>query len=544
MVVYNYSGKEINAKIVYYGPALSGKTTNLEWIYSKIPVEYSGKMVSLRTQADRTIFFDFLPLDLGMIDGFRTRFMLYTVPGQVHYNATRKMVLKGVDGLVFVADSEPGRMRENLESLQNLRDNVTELGMNFDAMPLVLQWNKRDLPNCMTVAELETQLNPRALPSFEACALTGEGVYETLHKVCRSIYTKLTGNQTGEGEPSLFGDSIAQCLQDVDVPQPEPERVAIGGDQMRVARAEGDPLGAILGRTDAVSAFARGSASGPALPRVDAPTTEIRPVRAMPSETESLDQEADRLGGLVDEVLSTLRDADDVASIDRASSRPVPSSGTRSSALGERLDHFFEGAETKQPIPVMHAEEPAPPASSPWERSDMGFESQKSGHGAPPERPVAHPTVEEILGESVPASRPVPVAPEPERLSVEHDVDVFEELGRTQTGSSRPAPVASPSSSADPASDDGEFDLDLVLHEDEGRAQDLELITDPRKLPRENPITGSGFSPAFTASTSGSFGRAPIDPSNRVLEVPLHIDGALLRQGGPLRIVLKLTVED
>ena len=124
MVVYNYSGKEINAKIVYYGPALSGKTTNLEWIYSKIPVEYSGKMVSLRTQADRTIFFDFLPLDLGMIDGFRTRFMLYTVPGQVHYNATRKMVLKGVDGIVFVADSEPGRMADNIESLQNLRDNL------------------------------------------------------------------------------------------------------------------------------------------------------------------------------------------------------------------------------------------------------------------------------------------------------------------------------------------------------------------------------------------------------------------------------------
>jgi len=228
MVVYNYSGKEINAKIVYYGPALSGKTTNLEWIYSKIPLEYSGKMISLRTQTDRTIFFDFLPLELGLIDGFKTRFMLYTVPGQVYYNATRKMVLKGADGVVFVADSEEGRMKDNLESLQNLHDNLQEIGIDPQSIPIVMQWNKRDLPDVMEVAHLERQLNPLGHPSFSACALTGEGVYESLHQISRMIYRKLT---TEEGEAqtstseafdaeSLFGQDIAERLREVDRPDP------------------------------------------------------------------------------------------------------------------------------------------------------------------------------------------------------------------------------------------------------------------------------------------------------------------------------------
>jgi hypothetical protein len=255
MVVYNYTGKEINAKVVYYGPALSGKTTNLEWIYSKIPVEYSGKMVSLRTQADRTIFFDFLPLDLGVVDGFRTRFMLYTVPGQVHYNATRKMVLKGVDGVVFVADSEPSRMQDNIESLQNLRDNLEELGIDADSIPLVLQWNKRDLPNGMDVSQLERELNPEKLASFEACALTGEGVYETLHALCQLIYRRLSGGgelDAAEGDgASLFGETIAQCLQEIDERPSAPVPLALDASSAPAAeKTEADDasvLAAILG---------------------------------------------------------------------------------------------------------------------------------------------------------------------------------------------------------------------------------------------------------------------------------------------------------
>lgn len=550
MVVYNYSGKEVNAKIVYYGPALSGKTTNLEWIYSKIPVEYSGKMVSLRTQADRTIFFDFLPLDLGMIDGFRTRFMLYTVPGQVHYNATRKMVLKGVDGLVFVADSEPGRMQDNIESLQNLRDNLTELGLNFDAMPLVLQWNKRDLPNCMSVAELETQLNPRALPTFEACALTGEGVYETLHKVCRSIYTKLTGSQAaaGEEEPSLFGESIAQCLQDVDVPQPEPERVAIGAadGRMRVRSDHDDPLGAILGRGAAESS-ARGASVRAG---VDPPTREIRPLSSeqhrsasavpvtaspghsaqdVPASSRDLES-AHRIGGLVDEVLSSLRDHDDVASIDRASSRPVSASTPKTSALGERLDHFFEGVETSKPVTMVRPDDPSAPQDSPWARSDMGFDAFPRSDQEKRSAPAQQPTVEEILGpEAASASRKPS-----DDLSVEHDVDVFEELHRTASGSVQPVPA--------PVANDGELDLDLVLQEDKSSAQELELITDPRKLPRE--VSGSGSPvPRLDIGLGGpSRGDGSFDPRARVVEVPLTVDAKVLEEGIPIRVVLNITV--
>jgi len=559
MVVYNYSGKEINAKIVYYGPALSGKTTNLEWIYSKIPVEYSGKMVSLRTQADRTIFFDFLPLDLGMIDGFRTRFMLYTVPGQVHYNATRKMVLKGVDGLVFVADSEPGRMAENIESLQNLRDNLQELGMNPDALPLVMQWNKRDLPNCLPVAELETRLNPRGLPSFEACALTGEGVYETLHKASRLIYTKLTGAQApvqGEEEVSLFGDSIAQCLQDVDVPQPKPEVVAVGAEDVPVRGATGasDPLGAILGRQQGAGDSSDSSSAprqegrtmpvtpvppqnsaaqnpstpkGPDVPPVasgpidrpsrglsgsadpvadlealaenladpaaesDAPHSLSRPVPALskPSMPVSPTDEADHLGGLVDEVLSSLDERDDIAAIDKSASRPIapgPASAAQGSnedrPLAERLDSFFEGIEPSGAVtPIVPADEV--PSDAPTDAPSEEF---------------APPTSDSV---TTPAD-------DPGDFSVEHDADVFQELAASNSSGVAPVPTPGP----------------------ETDSEALELITDPRRLPNG------------TSGVSSSVGGAALE-RNGVLEIPVSIDAELLENDTPLRIVLKLEVK-
>src|SRR5512132_1172721 len=160
VVVVSYSGKEINAKLVYYGAGLSGKTTNLESIYEAVPDTSRGKMVSMKTQSDRTLFFDLLPLDLGEIMGFKTRFLLYTVPGQVFYNATRKLVLKGADAIVFVADSEVGKMEENKESLQNLRDNLAEYKLSLDEIPWVIQYNKRDLPNVYSIEELQSALNP------------------------------------------------------------------------------------------------------------------------------------------------------------------------------------------------------------------------------------------------------------------------------------------------------------------------------------------------------------------------------------------------
>lgn len=188
MVVFNYSGGEINTKIVYYGPGLSGKTTNLEYIYSKMPVKIKGKMISMKTRTDRTLFFDFLPLDLGDISGFKLRFLLYTVPGQVYYNATRKLVLKGADAVIFVADSGRDKLEENIESLKNLETNLNEHDLSLDTIPWVIQYNKRDLDDAMPVAELEKALNVLNVPSFEAVATSGAGVYETFQKISSMLY--------------------------------------------------------------------------------------------------------------------------------------------------------------------------------------------------------------------------------------------------------------------------------------------------------------------------------------------------------------------
>ena len=191
MSFINYSSREINCKIVYYGPGLCGKTTNLQYVYAKTASEAKGKMVSLATETERTLFFDFLPLSLGEIRGFKTRFHLYTVPGQVFYDATRKLVLKGVDGVVFVADSQLARMEANLESADNLRTNLAEHGYDLDKIPYVVQYNKRDLPGVATVDELRRLLNPRNVPDFEASAPTGAGVFDTLKAVAKQVLVEL-----------------------------------------------------------------------------------------------------------------------------------------------------------------------------------------------------------------------------------------------------------------------------------------------------------------------------------------------------------------
>jgi signal recognition particle receptor subunit beta len=191
MSFINYSSREINCKIVYYGPGLCGKTTNLQHIYNKTNPDLKGKMISLATETERTLFFDFLPLALGQIRGFKTRFHLYTVPGQVFYDASRKLILKGVDGVVFVADSQIERMEANLESLDNLRINLTEQGYDLDKITCVIQYNKRDLPNAAPLEEMQKLLNPKGLPEFEACATTGLGVFETLKAVARGVLRDL-----------------------------------------------------------------------------------------------------------------------------------------------------------------------------------------------------------------------------------------------------------------------------------------------------------------------------------------------------------------
>ena len=225
MSMINYASREINCKLVYYGPGLGGKTTNLEHVYRKVAPDTRGKLISLATETERTLFFDFLPVDLGTIRGFKTRFHLYTVPGQVYYNASRKLILKGVDGIVFVADSQLDRMEANQESMQNLYDNMAEYGYDLTRMPFIIQYNKRDLPNAAPVAALQAALNPgweisevqrqRLAPDpyhageylvtqvatgewveratyFEAVAVTGEGVFDTLKAISKLVLKSLS----------------------------------------------------------------------------------------------------------------------------------------------------------------------------------------------------------------------------------------------------------------------------------------------------------------------------------------------------------------
>ena len=187
MASINYASKEISCKVVFYGPGLSGKTTNLQYVHLKIPAQSRGELISLATDQDRTLYFDFLPLDIGKIHGFSTKFQLYTVPGQVYYNATRKLVLRGVDGLVFVADSQNSKMDENVESLQNLADNLEEYGYSTDKIPLVLQYNKRDLSAVSSVGELQQALNPKGCPYFEGVATKGVGVFDTLKCISKLV---------------------------------------------------------------------------------------------------------------------------------------------------------------------------------------------------------------------------------------------------------------------------------------------------------------------------------------------------------------------
>ena len=198
MSLVNYQTREITCKIVYYGPGRSGKTTNLHYIYSQVPEDRKGKMVSLATQTDRTLFFDFLPLDLGTISGFTTRFQLYTVPGQVYYQATRKLVLQGADGVVFVADSQARQLQENIESFQDLHENLSEQSVDPRAVPLVIQYNKQDLPKdlILTPAELSDAINFRGVPEYPGDALHGPGVFETLRSISELVLKRLSTAST------------------------------------------------------------------------------------------------------------------------------------------------------------------------------------------------------------------------------------------------------------------------------------------------------------------------------------------------------------
>ncbi len=229
MVFFNYSTMQMAAKVVYYGPGLCGKTTNLQWIFEHTSTESRGEMVSLATETDRTLFFDLLPIDVGSIAGFSTRIQLYTVPGQVFYNTTRKLVLKGVDGVVFVADSQRPMLQANIESFQNLEENLAEMGLSLDNIPVALQYNKRDLPNICTREELDQALNRQEWPAIEASALNGDGVFETLKMISKATLLALKKRLTKsrpEGSGAATGSRPVTPV--ARPPRPAPGRTAPG----------------------------------------------------------------------------------------------------------------------------------------------------------------------------------------------------------------------------------------------------------------------------------------------------------------------------
>jgi len=231
MVQINFALREVNCKIVYYGPGLSGKTTNLEKIHEKASKKSVGELTSIATEGDRTLFFDFLPLDLGNVAGMKTKFQLYTVPGQVYYNATRKLVLQGCDGVVFVADSQTDKMSENIESLKNLAENLAENGLDLNDVPLVIQFNKRDLPNIMPVEEMSRQLNKYQAPVYEAVATTGQGIFPTLKAIAKQVLDSLNEAQ-GDAAPAPPVPAQRQA------PPPAPVPVAQQEAKMKLQSAQ------------------------------------------------------------------------------------------------------------------------------------------------------------------------------------------------------------------------------------------------------------------------------------------------------------------
>jgi hypothetical protein len=307
MVQINFAQKQVNAKIVFYGPGMSGKTTNLEVIHQRAPVPNKGELTSISTDGDRTLFFDFMPLDLGTVAGMRTCFQIYTVPGQVYYNSTRKLVLQGVDGVVFVADSSASMMEENLESIRNLEQNLNEYGKSITSIPVILQYNKRDLPDALPVEELNRVLNPNGFPIFEAVANTGQGVFPTLKalaaKVLESIHggaKPATPGQAPAVAPAAPAPHPAAPVASAPAPKAAPAPVAVGAAQSTAAPAQG---AGGAGRSLTQTAYQRGfqrpaapaNAALPPVPtfsgkdplartNIQAPPPQARPAPAQPAQ--------------------------------------------------------------------------------------------------------------------------------------------------------------------------------------------------------------------------------------------------------------------
>ncbi len=363
MVFFNYATMQMAAKIVYYGPGLCGKTTNLHHIYSRTAPGSRGEMVSLETETDRTLFFDLLPLDVGVIGGFKTRVQLYTVPGQVFYNTTRKLVLKGVDGIVFVADSQKAMNEANLESLGNLRSNLAEIGVKLDELPLVFQYNKRDLSSILSVEELERSLNANGQSeSYEACAVLGQGVFETLKAISKLTLRSLKKRMLGEERPSRPAIVVTASVPSR-LGVPSPERGAI---PLALKDLSGELPATPLAASGAASRLG-GSDSAHTKRVVPPPPSLLEPEEFDASDVETVQEFEDALNSL-DSPLPEIE-------------REVPAEA----AQGQDIAYPEKGIPVGEAAAAEAVEEAGVPVAD-TEIGEVSFAQAPTGEEVPPER--------------------------------------------------------------------------------------------------------------------------------------------------------------
>jgi hypothetical protein len=417
MVQINFAQKQVNAKIVFYGPGMSGKTTNLEVIHQRAPVPNKGELTSISTDGDRTLFFDFMPLDLGTVAGMRTCFQIYTVPGQVYYNSTRKLVLQGVDGVVFVADSSASMMEENLESMRNLEQNLNEYGKSITSIPVILQYNKRDLPDALPVEELNRILNPNGFPTFEAVANTGQGVFPTLKSLAAKVLESIHGGQ----KPATPAPSPA-------APIPHPAAPVASTPSPRVAPA---PVGAAVAQTGfhpqaAAAAAAPGAGSaGRSLTQTAYQRGFQRPAAAPPFALPPVPTFGQK------EPLARTTIQAPPQQQPKGRPAPAPAASQQTISLG--------------PPPAQHAQAPAA-------HGGLGMAQNAAPAGSIPSAPPM--SLSRAPRAAAPAPAPAPAAPAAEKrgglptprsLAAEHPAQPAQQQARpapTARSGVRPAPVA------------------------------------------------------------------------------------------------------
>jgi signal recognition particle receptor subunit beta len=403
MVLFNYSTKELTAKVVYYGPGLCGKTTNLQWIHEKLPIKNKGKMLSLATEADRTLFFDFLPIELGTIRGMKTRIQLYTVPGQVFYNATRRMVLKGADCVVFVADSQEPMLDANLDAVQNLKDNLEANEIDAEEIPTVLQYNKRDLPNALPIEILNERLNPKGLPYYEAVAMKGIGVEETLKGattlVFRALATKYGGAEAAHAPTTTAPVRPAAAGSAPSAPAASPPRGPTStlppGSRPSAAAAAQEEIELELPVESEDEEFSMPSPDG---------TEEIS---LSVDEEPAVMARADRTDPRIAAKSTAIRGGDDAADLRRRISQPQAQAEEPELSLEAIDEEEVEIEELTLDSPPPPPARPAPVAARP-SAPPAAVAPPPPRAAAPAPRPAAAPPSRPA---PVPAVRPAPPAP-------------------------------------------------------------------------------------------------------------------------------------